>query len=303
MRSLPASHHVIPRSRGCCAGLNCFLSSQQDEAPPVALFVIVDTMQKTRRLAPPPCAGRHANAPRPTNIISCGRTPKAPFSVEYYYLRAWLTSGTRVQPAAMGGALNDQVMGLGLEAKTVAALNFLVFTLHGAPRLSDRYFDLTGAAAFAAAVIAGHRARVARQDKERAGHTDHASLHARGNARAMLAYVGHTTLPARTHPEASHRPQRTPPTPLPPPLTNTHTHAHTCCPPTTTHRHAPNDLPFSSFLLPSFFLLLLLLLLLFFAGRRRCCCGAHGLGLSCSRGSSETGATSAWTLSKQRAGW
>ena len=33
---------------------------------------------------------------------------------------------------------------IGLEVKTIAGLNALVYLLHGAPKLSDRYFDITG---------------------------------------------------------------------------------------------------------------------------------------------------------------
>ena len=33
---------------------------------------------------------------------------------------------------------------IGPEVKTIAGLNALVYLLHGAPNLSDRYFDITG---------------------------------------------------------------------------------------------------------------------------------------------------------------
>ena len=33
---------------------------------------------------------------------------------------------------------------IGPEVKTIAGLNALVYLLHGAPKLSDRYFDITG---------------------------------------------------------------------------------------------------------------------------------------------------------------
>jgi steroid 5-alpha reductase family enzyme len=47
--------------------------------------------------------------------------------------------------------------------KAIAALNALVYLVHGAPLLSDKYYDLTGACSFAVATLLGYHQRTQRK--------------------------------------------------------------------------------------------------------------------------------------------